>query len=87
MATQQAWEDFEHLVALANDTKGHISQLCATLTGNLTHMNEVLGNTPRRVAAKEIADIHPVYSVAWFQAALADFNTLKSWMDANGYNT
>jgi len=87
MATQAGWEDWERLVRLSLDSKTHISQLYNVLIAHIADMDTIINDTPRRNAAKEIADIHPTYTVSWFQSARADFNTLKNWMVANGYGS
>jgi len=87
MATQTGWEDWERLVRLALESKSAISQLYNVLIAHIADMDTIINDTPRRVAAKEVADIHPTYTVAYFQTARTQFNTLKTWMEANGYNT
>jgi len=85
MATPQGWEDWERLVRLTLDTKSKISELHGVLTAHIADMNEIINDTPRRIAAKEVADIHPIYTVAFFQTARIAFDALEAWMQANGY--
>jgi hypothetical protein len=85
MATQAGWEDFERLVRLTLQSKEAIKQLYNVLIAHIQDLDTIINDTPRRLAAKEIADIHPTYTVTFFQAARANFNTLKTWMEANGY--
>jgi hypothetical protein len=83
MATQAGWEDWERLVRLALQSKEAISQLYNVLIAHIGDIDAIINDTPRRVAAKEVADIHPTYTVALRQTARAQFNTLKTWMEAN----
>jgi hypothetical protein len=85
MATQAGWEDWERLVRLALESKSAISQLYNVLVAHIQDIDAIINDTPRRVAAKEVADIHPTYTVAFLQTARTQFNTLKTWMEANGY--
>jgi hypothetical protein len=87
MAAQQAWEDWERLVRLSRDSKQAITNLFNILTAHVADMNVIIDDVPRKNAAKEIADIHPVYTVAWFGAARTDFNQIIAWMQANGYGS
>jgi len=85
MANQLAWNDFNRVIREFNRIQESIEDV-SRWTGNLQAIKtEIFDDTDRKAELKKIIDIHPDYTITGVVATYQKLQTLKTYLEDNGY--
>jgi len=87
MANEQSWQDFNRVIREFNRIQESIEDV-ARWAGNLQAIKtEIFDDTDRKAELKKIVDIHPDYTITGVVATYQKLQTLKTYLEDNGYIT
>ena len=87
MSTKQSWQDFNRIIREFNRIQESIEDV-SRWAGNLRAIKTgIFDDTERKAELKKIIDIHPDYTITGVVATYQKLQTLKTYLEDNGYVT
>ena len=87
MSNQQSWQDFNRVIREFARIQESIEDV-SRWAGNLQAIKaEIFDAAERKVELKKIIDIHPDYTITGVVAMYQKLQTLKTYLENNGYVT
>ena len=84
-ANLEGWRDFVAFTGLLNSTDSAIQNLYNSIISLQSEETAIIDDAERKAEMLKIVNIHPDYDLDSIVAKLQKFNTLKSYLEENGY--
>ena len=85
MANEQGWRDFQQLISIIGQVKGHVSEIDNSVDRLKFDKAAIMDDPARLAEVVEILAIHPLYSAAQLQAYYQKAVALQTWLEDSGY--
>ena len=85
VANKQGWRDFRAFTGLMDSTDSSIVNVYNHIVSLESEKAAILDDAERKAEVLKIVNIHPDYALDSIVAKLQKFNTLKSYLEDNGY--